>query len=101
MLWYHTFVSNCDRPEGGPEPHYQGVVKGYEKLRSTESLYCRLGGILPEITLAYETYGQLNGAKDNAILLHCGLSASSHAKSHKVNYFTDFRFGLLLIMILI
>jgi hypothetical protein len=77
------------RPTDGPEPHYQGVVKGYEKLHSKETFHCHLGGILPEITLAYETYGELNADKSNAILLHTGLSASSHAKSHKVCCYTE------------
>jgi homoserine acetyltransferase len=33
---------------------------------------------------AYETWGNLNKNKDNAILLFTGLSANSHAKSSKV-----------------
>jgi hypothetical protein len=41
-------------------------------------------GVLAEVTLAYETWGKLNEAKDNAVLLQTGLSASSHAKSHAV-----------------
>ena len=41
-------------------------------------------GKLENITLAYETWGTLNEAKDNAVLLQTGLSASSHAKSHAV-----------------
>ncbi|XP_062515149.1 uncharacterized protein LOC134190685 isoform X2 [Corticium candelabrum] len=83
--WSHTFLAWCSKPEDGPEPHYQGVAKGYERLHLTESFYCELGGILPEITLAYETYGNLSEDKSNAILLHAGLSASSHAKSHEKN----------------
>lgn len=34
--------------------------------------------------MAYETWGELNEAKDNVVLLCTGLSASSHAKSHAV-----------------
>ena len=41
-------------------------------------------GILPQLEVAYETWGELNDSKDNAILLHTGLSASSHAASHPV-----------------
>jgi len=40
---------------------------------------CRAGGVIPEVTLAYETYGELNGAKDNAVLLFHALSGSQHA----------------------
>ena len=42
------------------------------------------GGKLPEFQLAYETWGTLNEAKDNAILIFTGLSATSHAKSNQV-----------------
>lgn len=37
------------------------------------------GKTLAGVTLAYETYGQLNEAKDNAILLCHGLTATPHA----------------------
>jgi homoserine O-acetyltransferase len=40
------------------------------------------GGLLKDAHLAVETYGQLNSARDNAILLFTGLSASAHAASH-------------------
>ncbi len=35
--------------------------------------------------IAYETWGELNADRSNAVLLHTGLSASSHAKSHSVS----------------
>jgi homoserine O-acetyltransferase len=38
-----------------------------------------LGGVLPEVTLAYETWGELNGAADNAVLLVHALTGDSHA----------------------
>ena len=41
-----------------------------------------LGGALPELQIAYETWGRLNEEKTNVILLFTGLSASAHAKSH-------------------
>jgi homoserine O-acetyltransferase len=40
-----------------------------------------LGGALPGFRIAYETWGELSPARDNAILLFSGLSASSHARS--------------------
>ncbi|KAI8832355.1 Alpha/Beta hydrolase protein [Chytridium lagenaria] len=43
------------------------------------------GGSVPGINIAYETWGRLNEAKDNVILLCTGLSGSSHAKSHEEN----------------
>jgi homoserine acetyltransferase len=41
--------------------------------------------VLPEVTIVYETWGKLNENKDNVVLIHAGLSASSHAKSHEVS----------------
>jgi homoserine O-acetyltransferase len=38
-----------------------------------------LGGVLPEVTLAYETWGELNEAADNAVLLVHALTGDSHA----------------------
>jgi homoserine O-acetyltransferase len=69
----------------GPEPHYDKVVSGYETFHSAEPFTCEWGGVLPEFSLAYETWGTLSPRRDNAVLLHTGLSASSHAKSHPRN----------------
>ena len=40
------------------------------------------GGQLPSITLAYETYGRLNAARDNAVLICHALSGDSHVARH-------------------
>ena len=55
----------------------------YESEREPFRLY--YGGSLPHFQLAYETWGELNSDNSNAILLHTGLSASSHAKSQQKN----------------
>jgi homoserine O-acetyltransferase len=39
------------------------------------------GGVLQGVQLAYETWGTLNPARDNAILIVTGLSPSAHAAS--------------------
>ena len=39
------------------------------------------GGSLQSPTLAYETWGELNQARDNAVLIFTGLSPSAHAAS--------------------
>lgn len=40
------------------------------------------GGELPELKIAYETWGELNPNRDNAILICPAFSAHSHARSH-------------------
>jgi homoserine O-acetyltransferase len=47
-----------------------------------EPLELELGGTLPEITVAYETYGRLNEARDNAVLICHALSGDSHVARH-------------------
>jgi homoserine O-acetyltransferase len=43
------------------------------------------GGEIPEVTLAYETWGTLSLARDNVLLLTTGLSPGSHARSNELN----------------
>ncbi|KAI9929965.1 hypothetical protein ASPWEDRAFT_35198 [Aspergillus wentii DTO 134E9] len=69
--------------ESGPEPSY--TTGHHERFHCQEPLLLDWGGVLPEFDVAYETWGQLNADKSNAILLHTGLSASSHAHSTEAN----------------
>ncbi|MCS5637414.1 MAG: homoserine O-acetyltransferase [Myxococcota bacterium] len=69
----------------GPEPQYEKVVSGYETFHSDRAFECEWGGVLPQIDLAWESWGELSPGRDNAILLHTGLSASSHARSQPLN----------------
>ena len=55
----------------------------------------RKGGVLNELQLAYETWGELNSAKDNAILLFTGLSPSAHASSSPKNQSPGWWEGML------
>ena len=43
------------------------------------------GGLLPELTVLYETYGRLNQKRDNAILICHALSGDSHVAGHDEN----------------
>lgn len=43
------------------------------------------GGHLESPTIAYETWGELNNKRDNAIIIFTGLSPSAHAASSPVN----------------
>ncbi|KAJ5463044.1 hypothetical protein N7475_007988 [Penicillium sp. IBT 31633x] len=69
--------------QSGPEPSYTSGQ--HELYHCDKPLLLDWGGVLPEFDVAYETWGQLNGDMSNAILLHTGLSASSHAHSTSSN----------------
>ncbi|KAJ5191272.1 uncharacterized protein N7498_010257 [Penicillium cinerascens] len=69
--------------QSGPEPSY--TTGQHEQFHCDDPLLLDWGGVLPEFDIAYETWGQLNSDKSNAILLHTGLSASSHAHSTASN----------------
>ncbi|KAG0309263.1 hypothetical protein BGZ98_004112 [Dissophora globulifera] len=71
--------------DGGPEPSYSNPITGYSLYQHDEPFLLDHGGILPKFEIAYESWGELNADKSNVILLHTGLSASSHAKSHPAN----------------
>lgn len=45
-------------------------------------LQLALGGILKEVVVAYETYGQLSEKNDNVILLNHALTGDSHPAAH-------------------
>ena len=69
--------------ESGPEPSY--TTGKHEQFHCEDPLLLDWGGVLREFDVAYETWGQLNADRSNAILLHTGLSASSHAHSTEAN----------------
>ena len=50
-------------------------------VRLPAPLALRRGGVLVHPEVAYETWGRLNSARDNAVLLFTGLSPSAHAAS--------------------
>ncbi len=49
-----------------------------QKARFTQPLKLRSGAVLPEYEIAYETYGRLNAARSNAVLVCHALNASHH-----------------------
>lgn len=69
----------------GPEPEYDKIVSGFKSLHYQHPFEMKYNKArLPELHVAYETWGKLNESKSNAVLIQAGLSASSHAKSHRV-----------------
>lgn len=69
--------------DAGPEPSY--TTGKHLVFHSREPFLLDWGGILREFDIAFETWGTLNADRSNAILLHTGLSASSHAHSTEAN----------------
>ncbi len=67
----------------GPEPSY--TTGKHLNYQSKKPLLLDWGGVLPQFNIAYETWGRLNKDKSNVVLLHTGLSASSHAHSTEAN----------------
>jgi homoserine O-acetyltransferase/O-succinyltransferase len=60
-----------------PDEGEVGFVE-YQDFISTEPFKFESGGMIPELCLRYETYGRLNVAKDNAILICHALSGDHH-----------------------
>ncbi len=54
-------------------------------LHIDDPLTLRKGGQLPSYSLAYETWGELNTEKSNAVLILTGLSPSAHAASSEAD----------------
>ncbi len=57
-------------------------LKHAQSVTFREPFVLELGGQLPEVTVAFETYGQLNPRGDNAVLLCHALSGDSHVARH-------------------
>jgi homoserine O-acetyltransferase len=56
-----------------------------QSFNLNEPLDLQMGGRIQDVAVAYETYGVLNGAKDNAILICHALSGDSHVARHTLD----------------
>lgn len=71
-----------------PEFHSSDATRSAAPLRHAQSvtfdapLALELGGTLPQVTVAYETYGRLHAARDNAVLVCHAISGDSHVARH-------------------
>ena len=59
-----------------------GALTHLQSLALEEPLELDRGGRLPGVTCAYETWGRLNPAADNAVLVCHAISGDSHAARH-------------------
>ena len=66
-----TVVSGAWR-EGDPVGHRRFVAVGDIPLER--------GGVLPQVQVAYETWGRLNERGDNAVLVEHALTGDSHVE---------------------
>lgn len=57
----------------------------YYTVENPEGLTLESGEKLPQVTIAYETYGKLNSQKSNAILVLHAFSGSAHAAGYHEN----------------
>ncbi len=69
------FQSSDSIRSGSPLKHAQYVT-------FDEPLELELGGRLEQVRVAYETYGRLSAAKDNAVLVCHAISGDSHVAAH-------------------
>jgi len=61
------------------------VIVEAKKAKFTEPLKLTSGAVLPEFEIAYETYGELNAARSNAVLVCHALNASHHVAGTYAN----------------
>jgi homoserine O-acetyltransferase len=57
------------------------AVSAEARFAGPRALTLECGHVLPELTVAYNTYGELNAAKSNAILICHALTGDQHAAS--------------------
>jgi homoserine O-acetyltransferase len=66
-----------DIPYASPEPGEVGLVEVHDFVHAQPFAF-ESGQVLPEFTLRYETYGRLNQARDNAVVICHALSGDHH-----------------------
>lgn len=58
----------------------EGDPPGNRQFFRTDHVHLEAGGVLPDATLAFETWGELNPRKDNAVLVLHALTGDSHIR---------------------
>jgi len=78
-----AFVTESNRLAISAKPPASGAWRlgddpGDRRFVSIGELELERGGTLPDVTIAYETWGELNAAGDNAVLVLHALTGDSH-----------------------
>jgi len=68
-------------PRNGSESRSVGAVKP-QTMRFDQPLAFKSGAVLPAYDLVYETYGKLNAARSNAVLVCHALNAAHHVAGY-------------------
>jgi homoserine O-acetyltransferase len=75
-------IAKQDSFESSDAVRHAKPLRYLQSVILAQPLELELGGQLPEVTVAYETYGELNSARDNAILVCHAISGDSHVARH-------------------
>jgi homoserine O-acetyltransferase/O-succinyltransferase len=68
--------------ESSDSARHARPLRYVESITFNQPLQLEKGGQLPSVTVAYEVYGRLSAARDNAILVGHAISGDSHVAQH-------------------
>jgi homoserine O-acetyltransferase len=71
-------MTTTSRPPRTSGAWREGDPVGRRQFTHLGAVELERGGVLPEVTLAYETWGELSAERDNAILVEHALTGDSH-----------------------
>ena len=69
--------------ESSDTARHAKLLRYARSVKLDQPLELELGGRLDGVTVAYETYGELNAARDNAVLVCHAISGDSHVARHE------------------
>jgi len=71
-------MTTTSRPPTTSAAWRHGDHPGDRRFARLGAVELERGGVLPDVTIAYETWGELNAAGDNAVLVEHALTGDSH-----------------------
>lgn len=82
MLKFKRFGMADQIPESSDSIRSAKPLKHAQKIHFKEPVPLDNGDVLPELTVAYETWGKLSPARDNAVYICHALTGDSHVARH-------------------